>query len=201
MALAARRESRSGARPLGPALPRVSLRGSGMLLTGMFLLLLVDGLVHHRAFFDLWLIGTVQDMDVPLRQFWLRPVDALTSSTGAIIMWSTLLLVFIVARWWLPALAMLTLPAGGVIDNLIGDYLVHHTRPTIDEVVRVADGTDPTSFPSGHVMGAVLLYGLLFLVANRMRNRYLRYTVKSIFIAIISIFGFGRFLYGAHSPV
>ena len=120
MALTARSESRSGVTPLGPALPRVSLRGSGVLLTGMFLLLLVDGLVHHRAFFDLWLIRTVQDIDLVWHELWLRPVDALTSSTGAIVMWSVLLMAFIAARWWLPALAMLTLPAGCSCGGAIG---------------------------------------------------------------------------------
>ena len=200
MALTVRGVPRAGVTLPRLGVPRVSLRGAALFLVGMFLLLMVDGILHPRAFFDLSTMRAVQRLDPPLHAVWLRPVDALTSSTRAIATWAALLLAFALARWWLPALAMLTLPAGGVIDNLIGDHLVKHTRPTLADVERVVAGTDATSFPSGHVLGAVLLYGLLFVVADRIANRYARYGVKAACIGVIGTIGFARVWYGAHWP-
>lgn len=59
----------------------------------------------------------------------IRPFDAMTSSTGAIMTWTLWMAVFVIARKWLPALAMLALPIGGLINNFISEVLVGRTRP------------------------------------------------------------------------
>ena len=178
---------------------RPAARSVAIALAAVFLGLTVDGLFHAHAFFDLWLLQEIQRVDLPLLTAVLHPVDTLTSSTGAVTMWAAILLAFVLVRRWLPALATLTLPAGGVINYAVGQ-LVDRSRPDAAVLQRWISETDAASFPSGHVMGAVMLYGFLFVVADRIANRYARYGVKVACIAIIAIAGFGRMWYGAHWP-
>ena len=199
MALITRSAPPVGIRLPAFGLPRLSARAAAIALAGVLLMLTVDGMINAHAFFDVWAQQTVQHVDLPFLTAVLRPVDQLTSSTGAVAGWAALLLGFGLARWWLPALATLTLPAGGALNYAVGQ-LVGRTRPEGKHMLRTIGETDATSFPSGHVMGAVMLYGLLFVVADRIANRALRTGVKAASVAIIGIVGFGRIWYGAHWP-
>lgn len=198
MALLAHNPTRSVARL--PALPRPSMAMIGGVLAALFLLLTGDAMINERAFFDLDLARRMQRIDLPLLETVLRPVDMLTSSRGAVVTWVALLAGFALARWWLPALAMLTLPAGGAVNYLISEFLVGRTRPGANELDRVIGHTDAASFPSGHVLGAVMLYGLLFVVAGRITPRPLAWLVKAGAVAVIGLIGFARIWYGAHWP-
>jgi undecaprenyl-diphosphatase len=149
---------------------------------------------------DLPLLRTTQQLDFPLLAQILRPVDVLTSAAGAVVAWLVLLGVFVTARWWLPATAMLALPVGGIIDNAIDLVVTPRARPSADEVVRVATGADLSSYPSGHVLGAVLLYGLLFVVAERLSPAPLRRGVRVLCCWVLLTVGIGRLWYGAHWP-
>ena len=189
MALIVQRPSRAAVALPGLRLPGLSARAWGAASAVLFVLLTVDLMVQSRAPFDLPLIRAIQRIDLPLMHDALRPVDFLTSSQGAIAMWGGLLAAFVLARWWLPALGMLVLPAGGALNHAFGEYLVHRGRPAADEVSRVIGGTDAPSFPSGHVMGAVMLYGFLFVVADRIALRPARVAVKVASVAIPAMSG------------
>lgn len=168
------------------------------MLTGV---LLVDAMIQPIAPFDLWGIQLIQGIDLPYIETIMRPIDALTSSTGAIVSWAVVLVAFIAARKWLPALAVMTLPIGGLINEFIGEVLVGRTRPNgYEELARVVTDVEAASFPSGHVMGAVMLYGLIFFLAREIRNRPLALAVQSISMTIILTVGFARIWYGAHWP-
>jgi hypothetical protein len=78
--------------------------------------------------------------------------------------------------------------------------VTNHVRPSAEEVARVIGETDAPSFPSGHVAGSVMLYGLLFVVADRIDNRPFRLVVKATALTIIGTIGFDRLWYGAHWP-
>ncbi len=186
--------------PVRPRTRRPSSRVIALLFAGAFLLLAADAMLNAHAFFDMWMIRAVQDIDASLVEGILRPVDTLTSGTGAVTMWGALLVVFVAARWWIPALGLASLPAGGVINHVVGEYLVERTRPGADQVQRVIGGTDAPSFPSGHVMGAVMLYGFLFVVADRITNTPARRMIKAASVIIIATIGPARVWYGAHWP-
>ena len=181
--------------------PRLAVAGmTALALAALFLLLLGDALVHPRAAFDLSLLRTIQRVDLPGLELLLRPVDRLTSQTGAIMAWGLTLLVFGLLRWWPALLTATLLPLAAAADNLLGDVLVPRLRPSLAEVERVAAGTDPTSFPSGHVLGAVLLYGLLFIVLARVRQQWLRRSARAVCLVMILLVGPARLWYGAHWP-
>ncbi len=180
---------------------RVSFKTPALLATVLTGALVIDALIQPIAPFDLWSLNQIQRIDLPYLETILRPVDALTSSTGAIGSWALVLLAFIIARKWLVALAVMALPVGGLINNFVGEVLVGRTRPHgYDEIVRTVTDVEAASFPSGHVMGAVMLYGLLFFLAREIRNRPLALVVQSFSMGIILVVGFARVWYGAHWP-
>jgi undecaprenyl-diphosphatase len=199
MALIAQPNTHTDALPLGLRIPRPSRRLTMIGFGAIFIVLLADALFNARAFFDLPLLKAIQRVDLPLLDEVLSPIDWAASSEGGIAIWAALMASFLLARWWLPALTMLAIPFGGLVNEAIG-MMTNHVRPTADEVARVIGETNAPSFPSGHVAGSVMLYGLLFVVADRIGFRPFRLGVKAIALTIIATIGFDRLWYGAHWP-
>jgi membrane-associated phospholipid phosphatase len=199
MALLTHRQPHTGALPLRLRVSRPSPRMTMLGLAAVFLALTVDALFNARAFFDLALLRAVQRIDPPLLDTVLRPIDWAASSEGGIAIWVAMLAALLAARWWLPALALFVVPVGGLINEGFG-LLGNHVRPTAAEVERVIGETNAPSFPSGHVAGAVMLYGLLFVVADRITYRPVRLAVKAATLTVIATIGFARLWYGAHWP-
>ena len=181
-------------------LSRISLGGVGIAATVAFAIFLIDALVNPRAFFDLWLMQAIQRVEAPGLEPALGIVNDLTSSTGAVAMWGLAVLAFALARWWLPALTMLTLPLGGIVNEGVSRFLVTRTRPHLEELARGSGNDEERSFPSGHVTGAVLFYGLVFVLAGRIQHPLLRRTVRTAAAVPIGLVGFARVWDGAHWP-
>jgi membrane-associated phospholipid phosphatase len=199
MALLVRNQPSGGALAIHPRALRPSRAAVVVSFLTVFLALTVDALIHPRAFFDVSLLRAIQRIDLPLLEQVLRPIDWSASTAGGIAIWATFFVAFLLARWWLPALALLTLPVGGLINEGFG-ILTNHVRPAADEAYRVIGHTDAPSFPSGHVTGAVLLYGLLFVIAGRIGNRGVRIGVRAFALTVIGTIGFARIWFGAHWP-
>lgn len=192
---------RSVLRPFRPSPSTAGLALPVMLVAAVaFLFFTVVALTDRWDSLDARLLRAVQQIELPLLATMLRPVDLLTSSAGAVVMWVMLVFLLYAARWWRSLLPVLLVPLGGAIDNLIGDRMMERARPAVPEAIRIAEGTDPSSFPSGHVLGAVLLYGLLYVIAGRLRSRPIRVAVRAACLLIIGTVGFGRLWYGAHWP-
>ncbi len=183
-----------------PTVPRPGLRGVAIASAALFVVILLDALINPRAFFDLWLMRQVQGVDGPGLREGLRAVNHLTGSTGAILAWAAALLGFSVARRWLPAFGLLLIPAGGVVNEVISRVLVARTRPHLAELERSSQNFEERSFPSGHVIGAVMLYGFLFALAAGIPHRGLRLAAQSASVGVIGSVGFARIWTGAHWP-
>jgi membrane-associated phospholipid phosphatase len=192
--------SAPGAEAFLPSLhvPRLSRRLGAAVLAGLFLVLLADALIRPHALFDAPVLRAMQRVDSPHLDDVLGAVDRLTGAEGAALMWCLVLAAFILARWWVPALLMPLLPAVALGNELIS-LVAGRERPTLADVERVVS-TRPNSFPSGHVIGAVMLYGFVFVVAGRIRPRPLRVAVRGTSLTIIAATGFSRLWYGAHWP-
>jgi undecaprenyl-diphosphatase len=73
-------------------------------------------------------------------------------------------------------------------------------RPTAD-LVRITEHAGGFGFPSGHVLGATLLYGaLLFLAPSLVARRALRWLIQIAAVAMIVLTGISRVYVGAHWP-
>jgi undecaprenyl-diphosphatase len=199
MSVVAISRQRSNSLPLRlPALPRVPLAAIAFLSSTVFLLLFADTLLHDRAFFDTAGLKAAQRVSFPGQHAIFTVVNALTSSNGAIAGWSSVLAVFAALRWWVPAMAVGVLPFGALANTAIG-VMAGRVRPAGDEFDRVT-GSAVVSFPSGHVMGAVLLYGLLFAMAGRFENAILRNGLRLFSAAVLLTVGYARLWEGAHWP-
>jgi undecaprenyl-diphosphatase len=170
-------------------------------LLAIFAVFLVDALMRPRAFFDLSLMKQIQEVDIPrtyeVTQFINRD---LTSSTPAVMSWLVLMLVLAAARWWSAFLTASLMPAGGIVNEIFSRLIVTRTRPHLDELVRTSVDVEERSFPSGHVVGAVMLYGLIFVLLRRIPWRVMRVPLQAVCIGIIVLVGFGRVWAGAHWP-
>lgn len=180
--------------------PQVVLLKIGLLLA-IFLGFLINALMQPRMFFDVSLMKKIQAVDIPrvyeVTQFVNRD---LTSSRPAVLSWLCLMSVLAVTRWWSACLTAGLMPAGGIVSEFISRVLVGRTRPHLDELVRTSVDMEERSFPSGHVVGAVMFYGLVFVLLRRVRWRLVRITFQTVCIGIIVLVGFGRVWAGAHWP-
>ena len=95
---------------------------------------------------------------------------------------------------------MVLMPIGGVLNTVIGELLVERTRPHLAELERTSLNFEERSFPSGHVEGAMLFYGLIFLLARRIEHRALRLAIQTGSVVIVTATAFSRVWQGAHWP-
>jgi membrane-associated phospholipid phosphatase len=177
--------------------PRVI--GLGLFSALIFLFVFVDALMHTRASYDLWALQSVQKINAPWRDTILPRVEHLTDSNGAVLAWIVVLGAFAVLRRWTWACVVALIPIGGVI-NLAFSSVVTRARPHLDELLRSSLNPEERSFPSGHVMGAVMLYGIVFVAVGELRSPVVRLAVRLSCIGIIAIAGFQRLWVGAHWP-
>jgi undecaprenyl-diphosphatase len=163
-------------------------------------LLTLDGMLFPLAPFDLPVIHAVQRVDpdplVPL----IHLVDTLTDSTWAPVLWLGLVLTLLGLRRWPAALVALLMPLGGVLSHLISVSLVTRPRPDPEQVLRTIGPWNAPSFPSGHVLGAVLLYGIVAYLAQSSSQAYVRRCITGVAPVMLESVGLGRIWLGAHWP-
>jgi membrane-associated phospholipid phosphatase len=150
--------------------PRMSLGAVAIVFGTIATLLTTFAIYFDRARIDIWTINRVQELDAPYLHEVITAISTLTSSNWAIALWAIALVGFSVSRLWLPALAMFVMPIGGVLNQVIGEFIVGRTRPDGSVVERTVPDIQAASFPSGHVMGAVMFYGLIFFLARKIEN-------------------------------
>lgn len=166
----------------------------------IFVLLFIDALVHPYAFFDLQVINAVQTVEHQHGRGVTAALAWLTGTEGAIISWALVLIAFAACRWWSAAIATSLMPFGGLINEVISDVLVGRTRPHLPELVRGSTSWEEGSFPSGHVMGAVILYGFILICAKRIDQSWVRLPIQLVCLGLLSVVGVARVWQGAHWP-
>lgn len=119
------------------------------------------------------------------------PGMVIVGFAGAAMLW--LLARRFQAVWLLAALALTQL--NGAVK-----LAVDRPRPS-PEFVEVREVATGLSFPSGHTMTAVLLYGFLFYAAGQaLPDRRLRYPVQALCVIIAVLTGLQRVWAGVHWP-
>ena len=179
---------------------RSPLAAVGVASATVFLLLLVDAMRHPPGALDVETTRAVQRIDLPHLSATLDLLGLLTDSVGAIVAWFVACVCCLTMRWWLPLLGFLTLPLAGVVNEGVGIFLVTRSRPHLDVLTRTSQNWEERSFPSGHVVGAVVLYGFVWFLVGRHRSRRLRWVMRSVCAAIVFLSGFDRVWSGAHWP-
>lgn len=110
---------------------------------------------------------------------------------------STIVAAFFICRrdWLNVSLIALTMFGGG-IHNMVLKHFFHRERPVLENPLVTLSSY---GFPSGHTMGASLLYGLLALLAWK---QFKERTARTAFIFVACLFilliGLTRIYLGAH---
>lgn len=169
--------------------------------------LTLDALLRERGEFDYRLSRAVGELAFPGDERVFRFFSTLTASFWAITLWAALLVAMLAWRRWLAATALLAFPVVGGVNTVIR-LLVRRPRPdwaelnfpwmTPEQIANSATWNDRVSYPSGHVVGAVLFYGFVFILAGHIRPAPLRYLARTACVVVIVFAGISRVWLGAH---
>ena len=160
--------------------PRVvlALSASLLALTGLFHLALM---ASQQAFSttDLQIARWVRALDWPGLDAIFRTVNTLTDAHMAIALWAVAGAFFVLRGRPLKAVAVFMVSGLWVGDALLS-ILVDRPCPP-EELIPVVEFARGASFPSGHVTGAVSLYGILtYLTLKHARRRWVRLLVPAL---------------------
>lgn len=99
-------------------------------------------------------------------------------------------------EWWLaitPGIAVAVQAAVFMLSSLV----VGRGRPEVEHL----DVSPPTSgFPSGHTGASVAFYLTLVLLTRRVRPRWLRYVLTTLFVVVPLLVAYSRLYRGMHHP-
>jgi undecaprenyl-diphosphatase len=103
---------------------------------------------------------------------------------------------FIYKRYWRElGMILLSSAVGSVVWNFVISYFA---RPRPPDQTGLAVKTIP-SFPSGHTMSALIVYGFLaYLLVPKMPSRFWKWTVAIASVLIMLFIGFSRVFQGGH---
>ena len=144
--------------------------------------------------FDLRVALWVQGVDVPGLGWLISVANFLTDGPMAVTIWFSTVTFLVLRGRPLEAIAVFIIVFFMVADGIIATIV---DRP-VDAIVGVdREGT----FPSGHVTGSLVLYGLLAVLtlANFPRGR-VRVVVPAAAVLIVALVSFGRVYASAHWP-
>ncbi len=110
-----------------------------------------------------------------------------------------LVLYFLYKRYWTELWMVLIAWGGEAGLWLLIAFAFNRTRPVFE--VPVWHQMTAPGFPSGHVFGAVLCYGLLaYLIVPKMSTRFWKNVVIAVALLIILYIGWARLFVGDHYP-
>lgn len=135
--------------------------------------------------------------------FWFDTLMRLVSFMGNVK--TVVVLVFLLAVYGYrigkrhAPLMLIVSSLGGLIISYLLKVLVARPRPDPQLIHQIGEFVKSDSFPSGHVLGAVSLYGfLLYIVFTQLKRNYVSQVVMGICILVILLMGFSRIYLGAH---
>jgi len=141
----------------------------------------------------------IQDFD----DFGFGPLAAFANTAGDMLPAALITVAFggvflFLGRSWESALVFLTFIPRAMRQGLAA--AVARPRPSAD-ILQIRDHAAGFSFPSGHVTGAVVLYGALFVVAGALvPHSGLRLLFRGLCVAMIVLTCLARVYVGVHWP-
>lgn len=168
-------------------------------LAAGFLIMAAFAATHDYFPADLRIEHWLQAQDHPGVGGVLRVPNVLGDGIGTASLLLLILLATLACRRFAEALLFLSVAAPRVVQ-MATKSLVARPRPSAD-LVQVTEHAGGWSFPSGHVMGTVAVFGLiLFLAPSLISIRPLRLLVQAFAAFMILAVGPARVYTGAHWP-
>lgn len=121
-----------------------------------------------------------------------------TSLVAALITVTIGLLLLTLRKPVAAAMVLLSFPLH--VSNAVLKELFDSPRPT-GAMVSITEFAGGYGFPSGHVMGTMLLYGMLFILVPQLTERRpLRLAIQIAAVVMMVLSGISRIYVGAHWP-
>jgi membrane-associated phospholipid phosphatase len=162
---------------------------------------ILSWIAQRTQFFpgDMTITKMLQKRQNPLGRLFMIGISEIGFTKIAVPLTFGLAAVFWTLRFRLEAFFILLTSSSNILNMLV-KRLIKRPRPT-NELVTVARVINEPSFPSGHVMHYINLFGLLsYLLATNWHSGKLRNTLIAICIALIICIGPSRVYLGAHWP-
>ncbi len=178
----------------------LALAIAGVWLAGVaiFVVLAYPASEYSRFPADLWLTLKLQSISWPLFDPFITSAETLASPAVA----SASLLVTSAAMWFQRRrneAALLIFPAAGWLLNTGVKQLVERPRPS-QALIRVTAFPSDPSFPSGHVIYAVLLFGIILYLSTVIPTGWARWPLRVFCVYCMTFTGVARVYHGAHWP-
>ena len=151
------------------------------------------------SYTDLNITQWVKGLDFPGLHTTLSAVNVFTDAQMAIALWMVAGAFFVLRSRPLEAIAVFMISGLWIGDALMSAVVA---RPAPSPELSSGVGFSLSStFPSGHITGAVAFYGLLtFLTLKNVKHGHLRVVVPALSIAIIGLASVARVYASAHWP-
>jgi undecaprenyl-diphosphatase len=181
-----------------PALSIACVLSVGVLMMIFFAEMVYETLIRHQMdVFDNVLVWLVRYLANPELD---RAMILISEYGYGYPFWTIIivvLLALVVRRHWLEAAGFLLCLAGEAILNLGLKTLFERSRPELFQVVAEAG----YSFPSGHAMMSICLYGMVvFLITRHIRSWQWRLVVIIFALVLVATIGVSRVYLGVHYP-
>lgn len=106
-------------------------------------------------------------------------------------------LYFLIKRYWKEFFMVIVLYAGQVILFLSLGSLIARSRPVFSE--NIGSVISYPSFPSGHMMSAVIMFGLLaYFIVPKISSRAGKAAAILLAVFLVFFIGYSRFFMGVH---
>jgi undecaprenyl-diphosphatase len=152
---------------------------------------------HQMDFFDNLLIWLVQYLSTPKLDGLMIVISEYGFGTPFWTIITIALLLLLYYRRWLELAGFFVCLIGEALLNILLKNLFERSRPDLFQMVEAAG----YSFPSGHAMVSLCLYGMIaFLVSRHIRGWQWRLAVVTLATALVAVIGLSRVYLGVHYP-
>lgn len=147
---------------------------------------------------DLSVASFVQSFESPSLTKVMELFTVLGSAkVSALVALLSIVLLYVVLRHRLELVFLCCVVGGSAVMNQLMKMVFHRERPSVHRLIEETG----FSFPSGHTMGAIALYGALaFLLWRHIPKRFGRVLLITASCAIIFMIGISRIYLGVHYP-
>ncbi len=145
---------------------------------------------------DIELARWLHEHATPALTRWVLIVTNLHSTVAVSCYGAVAALCFAFARHWRRVVALFVCLAGGLALNVLMKLAFHRARPVFDHPLLTLSSY---SFPSGHVAGATIFYGLGVVFVFKWTRRWpLRVAASIVALIAITVVAFTRTYLGVH---